>query len=214
MRISNAIRWVVFGVGALTLSPVIGGFFVELARQRGLYDDPEATVNVLLSGIVEIASYWWYPWVAGGTVGLIVGVWLDWFARKRDARQREQRRTLAIKLTSASRTLGIMEQNADQNKLTAMPLVEQYVDQIRSLEFSLIKLGIPAPQVDFEVDPIGFIQRMRSYTSRIAPLIEDGHLSEAKREGHKLSERIRSETKSARITTEDRGSVMLPYTEA
>lgn len=61
----------------LVILPVASEFFIELARSYGLFNDPQAKLRGFLDSITVIASHWLYPWIAGGTVGLCVGVWLD-----------------------------------------------------------------------------------------------------------------------------------------
>lgn len=69
----------------LAILPVTSEFFIELARSYGAYDDPQAKLRNLLDMISGIASHWLYPWIAGGVLGFCIGVWLDWFLKKRES---------------------------------------------------------------------------------------------------------------------------------
>jgi hypothetical protein len=166
-------------------------FFSELLRETGV--DTSKWVAPVMRAMGQAASTPWFQFATVLFMGATVGAWLDWFFRKIDARSNDARLAVAQRLASLGKDLEILEQFFDRNSAPSIAQLERYVDQVRSLEISVSKLGVPVPQISYEADPIGYIERMRTYSSRIAPLIGDGHISEARRVGRELSEKLRKE---------------------
>ncbi|MEQ8746435.1 hypothetical protein [Pyruvatibacter sp.] len=80
--LQRILRWAAAGLLGLMLSPVVSEFFIELARERGVYDNPTETLEggiAMLSGLVN--SQYFISTLAL-VAGLSVGLWLDHFLRR------------------------------------------------------------------------------------------------------------------------------------
>jgi hypothetical protein len=197
MAVRTTARRILGAVFALVCIPVVGDFFVEFARRRGVYDNPEGAVSTAVSFVVGIANYWWYPWLVFGVVCFGAGVWLDWLLRRREGRSRGDQMTLADRLDSLRIDLDIMRDNCDFSAPPGMAAIVNCANKFRAVELSLAKMGLAVPKIDVEIDPIGYMERMRDYASRIGPLVADGHMADARREAHRLTSRIQQETVAA-----------------
>jgi hypothetical protein len=74
-------------LAAAILFPVVGQFFVELARERGLYEQPSARLEAVMeaaASLLQCRAFWW---VAGLTVGFAAGVWIDALLARIDRRR-------------------------------------------------------------------------------------------------------------------------------
>ncbi|MCZ0811102.1 hypothetical protein N5A93_02555 [Roseovarius sp. EGI FJ00037] len=60
-------------VFSIVVTPVAGDFFVELARSRGFYDDPEATMSGVQEFMQIVNNTWWYPYIMGCVIGVGIG---------------------------------------------------------------------------------------------------------------------------------------------
>ncbi|WP_439629865.1 hypothetical protein [Shinella sp.] len=79
----KAFRYASLAFVTLVLSPVLGDFFVELARQRGFYENPEGVIG-------SISKIWgspWYQWFACVVLGLALGLWFDRFLKLAEKRK-------------------------------------------------------------------------------------------------------------------------------
>jgi hypothetical protein len=72
----NTLSWLVLAV----LAAVIGEFAIGLAREHGLYGSPTKRVEAVLSFLQN--QLWFWPIVAA-LAGLVVGMWIDSFVRRR-----------------------------------------------------------------------------------------------------------------------------------
>src|SRR5687767_15119958 len=66
------------------IAPVIGEFFVEWAKQTGAYEDAPGRVNKAVKTLAGLADLPGFKLIAGLIVGLAIGMWLDWFLRRRE----------------------------------------------------------------------------------------------------------------------------------
>lgn len=91
----------------LVIIPVASEFFIELARELGVYDHPSERVASVSSFLAEITAHSWFPWIGGMIFGFALGTWTDWLLRRQERRREEQeaeeRRALANALISAPR---------------------------------------------------------------------------------------------------------------
>jgi hypothetical protein len=72
----NLLVGILAAIAGLTLVPVVGEFFVELARERGFYDHPSERVLRLIGYASDLSHHPLFPWIAGGMVGASVGSWV------------------------------------------------------------------------------------------------------------------------------------------
>ncbi|AWC25343.1 hypothetical protein CO731_05053 [Aminobacter sp. MSH1] len=184
-------RFVLLGITSAFMAMFAEPFFSELLRRVGV--DTSAWVQPAMALMSWATSTPWFQFLTVLFMGATIGAWLDWLLRKVDARSSDVRVVVAQRLASLGKDLETLGQFFDLNSPPSIAQLERYVDQVRSVEISVSKLGVTVPRISYEADPIGYIDRMRAYASRIAPLIADGHIAEAKRIGREISEKIRKE---------------------
>ena len=80
-RVITTIGGVLF---ALFLAPPVGQFVVELFRTWGFYDDPLQKLEAGLAWLWAFVTRPWFVGLAGLSVGLTAGVWLEPYLRYRE----------------------------------------------------------------------------------------------------------------------------------
>lgn len=80
----GAIRRAALWLSLIVIVPVASEFFIELAREQGLYEQPTAKAAAVLGVLQAITGHPVFPWIAGGILGFTIGVWLDTFLRRRE----------------------------------------------------------------------------------------------------------------------------------
>lgn len=68
------------------ISPVVGEWFVKLAEERGLYEEPSSHVERAMTWLASWTQMPGFGWVAGLLVGFAAGVWVDALLRRRERR--------------------------------------------------------------------------------------------------------------------------------
>lgn len=56
---------------------VCGEFFIELAREKGLYKNPSETVDQVVAMFRELLVTPWFAWLGGATAGITAFLWID-----------------------------------------------------------------------------------------------------------------------------------------
>lgn len=81
------IRWLVTFIGGGLLGTiafgVVGEFFVELARERGLYEGPSRRLDAAMTAFSEFVTQTWMLVAAALLCGLAIGLWADTLMRRR-----------------------------------------------------------------------------------------------------------------------------------
>jgi len=90
-KVSNMLRLlrtaVSFVFGAIVvaiLASVVGEFFIELARERGLYDHPSQRASAAMSALHGFVTQTAFLMFASAVGGLTLGLWLDRFLGRRE----------------------------------------------------------------------------------------------------------------------------------
>lgn len=82
--IRRLIRWLLAFVSAAILVPVIGEFFIDFARERGLYEHPGERMEAIMDMIVSLGANPFYRLAAVAIVFFALGFWIDYlFTRRR-----------------------------------------------------------------------------------------------------------------------------------
>jgi len=87
MAIQRILVFVGGGIVTVMVLPVVSDFFVELARQLGAYDDPEATVSGFVTYLISMSQMAWYPYGLGFVLGVPMGFFLQYLAIRFDGRR-------------------------------------------------------------------------------------------------------------------------------
>lgn len=77
MSFRSLLRWLVTAIFILLVAPVVGDFFVELARELGLYNRPADRVQAVVDWAQSIFGEQGFFYTLFALGGLVVGLWLD-----------------------------------------------------------------------------------------------------------------------------------------
>lgn len=82
------IRWfataVMAGLVLAIVFGVVGEFFIELARERGYYDNPSERMDTVMTAISAFVTRTWFLVLTGAVAGFAGGGWLDTVLRRKD----------------------------------------------------------------------------------------------------------------------------------
>ncbi|HEY1747599.1 MAG TPA: hypothetical protein VGG11_12660, partial [Xanthobacteraceae bacterium] len=77
-------------LAALIIILVVGGYFSELAKERGFYEHPSARAEGIVGFLLGLASHPAYLVSASVVLGLALGMWMDTALRGRDLKRRNE----------------------------------------------------------------------------------------------------------------------------
>lgn len=72
----SKITWVFTALFGLCIAPVVGQFFVELAQERGAYNQPWEKLQWGMNSLSSITSSWWFGLALGYLGGSVVALWI------------------------------------------------------------------------------------------------------------------------------------------
>lgn len=198
--IRSVLTWLLVGLFLAIVVAVVGEWFIEVAKAKGLYTDAgnqwDSVMTRAISTGGSIAAFLLSGWVlfpATGLLGLVAGLWLDTFLKVRESaassatpdsgqRLRMVVTDLDLSIEPLRRIKKALERSgggldADDIHRDAMA----FRGSLRSLE----TLGFEVPWIAYEVDPIGFIEISIKFVDRVLPLLARGHIDDAKAESAK-----------------------------
>jgi hypothetical protein len=82
MRRFFQVFWAI--VAAIIVVPVAGGWFSELAKEKGLYEHPSENMEAVMTWLSSFVSQPTYWGLAGLVVGMAVGMWMDAILKRRE----------------------------------------------------------------------------------------------------------------------------------
>ncbi len=185
-------RWIfsgfILGAALMVFNKISGQFLEELLANIGLNG------AAFVAPFLKVVQHTWFKIFAFVFAGFSAGVLAHHYATIYDRSRRLDLKIAGVKLSELERSLAEIETqiwaSPPQFELGAL---ERVVNQCRSLELTLNGFGLDTPQLSYEVDPVGYIERMRRYASRLAPLIEEGHKWHAIEVSRDLSGVLRQE---------------------
>ncbi len=172
----------------MIFNKISGQFLDELLTNLGLNG------AAFVVPFLEVVRHTWFQILASVFAGFSAGVLAHYYATVYDRSRRLDLQLAGVKLSELERSLAEIE-----TQIWARPpqfelgVLERVVNQCRSLELTLNGFGLETPQLSYDVDPLGYIERMRRYASRLAPLIQEGHKWHAIEVSRDLSGALRKE---------------------
>lgn len=177
----KAIQYLIFGLAGAALAMFAEPFFFALFALAGI--DSGQWAKPVLDFMATLSGQRWFQLLTIALVAFAAGAAVVEIMRKSELKSSQALRKLAYDLTEVSRVLESLRTRLDgRRELPRYEEMQRYANMVFALEISLSRLGIPTPKISFEADPIGYLERMRDYLSRIAPLIAMSHLKEARTE--------------------------------
>ena len=100
------------------LAGVVGEFFIELAREKGLYTNPSNKLDAAMSAFSSFVQNQWFLMVATAVGFLTIGMWLDSLLRRQEARQLDSTEKPATQSTDTD-AIGAQAQLKKQERLAS-----------------------------------------------------------------------------------------------
>jgi hypothetical protein len=76
--VRRLIRWILASVSAVILIPVLGEFFIDFARERGLYEHPSERMEAIIDAIASLGANQVYRLIAVAIACFALGFWVDY----------------------------------------------------------------------------------------------------------------------------------------
>lgn len=159
-------------------------FFSQALLLAGI--DTSKWAGPVMMWLSDFTSQEWVRLLGSGVIGATVGTWLHWTLIKLEMSRSDapSQLTTEILVRDIKVLHAILAQlNVSIQTLEDMPPYPkiEYISQMtQALELSLQKRKFQIPNLDFETDPIGFLERYEAYFQRIWPLLATGHIKEAR----------------------------------
>lgn len=131
----------------------------------------------------EFVASEWYRYILIAAISLAIGVGLDWAARRFDGSKKKRLTALAADLRGTVYPLQKVREALEAGDLspgTTPGAIEARAMNYRGALRSAEVAGLTVPWLDYLVDPIGYLDVSIAYVNRVAPLLERGHLKDAK----------------------------------
>jgi hypothetical protein len=159
-RFSAWARW----IGTVIFTSVLIPVAVHFIEQQ-----PQETANVVLKFLFYLGEQAWLRITALILVGLMAGLWLDWFLRRLDDSRADEGKVFGGEMANFGETLVLIK---DPRK---------HSGRIRSYFTSARKFGIWAPDDRvFELPPDDAKAVITEYLSTIGQMLKAGHFKEAR----------------------------------
>ena len=143
-RLRNILTWLLGSVIVVIVVAVIGEFFIEVARDKGLYTDAGARWDRLMNEVVPIVTSPWVLYPLTALAGLVGGMWIDTLMRRQEARDGDPRGN-ALALAGIENPSAWLEQlaDADESQMWQRIISDEYLPQANA------HLDAPEPYVEF-----------------------------------------------------------------
>lgn len=194
---ANGIKWLVLVLAGAVLSALVQPHIEMLLDRAGWYESPGGMAMNWLESIVGSGAF---PWVAGGALGVAVGVWVDYLARRFDRnRQIERDEIAAIAEDMYERSIKIMRSKWTMSE-TSFAALTTHVDAVFAV---LRKRGFVVPWVELADERDFYLKGVVAYFLTLGPMLRLGLISEAKVAARRVAEDIVS-TKVDKLTEDQK----------
>ena len=172
------VKWlkaIVSGVWVVLLVPLLAAVFEKWLEQN-FFSDPNAVATTVFNNLVVLGQERLFHFALVFVTGIVIGVSLDWLARKSDENKASELRNLGSNFRRLSDSIKI--QTAARS---------EWPDNIRDLKPAIVsafisaeKFGLWVPgERAYQLPDASFLCE---YLRFIGRLLEDGHFDEANRE--------------------------------
>jgi hypothetical protein len=171
---SKWLKPLVFGIWGLLLIPLIAPP-LEKWLAENFFSDPNAAVTTVSNHLVAVGQQRWFKFALAFLTGIVVGVSLEWLARKSDQKKASALRSLGSKFCSLSDSIKTRTASPGwpDNASDLRPAIMSAFISARKLE-----LWVPGERV-YELPDASFLCE---YFRCVGRLLEDGHFDDANRE--------------------------------
>ena len=173
---SKRLRPILIGVWGLLLTPLIATM-LEKRLEENFFSDPNAIATTIFNNLIVPSQQLWFQFALVFFSGIIIGISLDWVARKSDENKASELRSLGSKFRSLS----------DIIKIRTTETPSEWPNNVRDLRPDIASAFISAKKFDlwvpgeraYQLSDASFLSE---YLRFIGRLLEDGHFDEANRE--------------------------------
>jgi hypothetical protein len=170
---SRSLKPILSGIWGLLLIPPIATI-LEKRLEEKFFSDPNAVATTVFSNLVALGHQLWFQFVLVFFTGIVLGISLDWLARKSDQNKASELRSLGSKFRTLSDNIKMTASSEWPNN------VRDLKPEIMSALISAKKFGLWAP--DERVYQFPDASFLCEYFKFVGKLLEDRHFDEAKRE--------------------------------
>jgi hypothetical protein len=161
-----------FGIWGLLLIPLIATA-LEKWLEENFFSDPNAVATTVFNNLLALGQLRWFEFALVFLTGIVIGVSLEWLARKSDEKKASELRTLGSKFRSLSDSIKTRAASSGWPNSDLRPTIMSAFISARKFD-----LWVPSERV-YQLPDASFLCE---YFRCVGRLLEDGHFDEANRE--------------------------------
>ena len=161
-----------FGIWGLLLIPLIATT-LEKWLEENFFSDPNAVATTVFDNILALGQLRWFKFALVFLTGIVIGVSLEWLARKSDEKKASELRSLGSKFRSLSDSIKTRAASSGWPNSDLRPTIMSAFISARKFD-----LWVPSERV-YQLPDASFLCE---YFRCVGRLLEDGHFDEANRE--------------------------------
>jgi hypothetical protein len=161
-----------FGIWGLLLIPLIATA-LEKWLEENFFSDPNAVATTVFNNLLALGQLRWFEFALVFLTGIVIGVSLEWLARKSDEKKASELRSLGSKFRSLSDSIKTRAASSGWPNSDLRPTIMSAFISARKFD-----LWVPSERV-YQLPDASFLCE---YFRCVGRLLEDGHFDEANRE--------------------------------
>jgi hypothetical protein len=161
-----------FGIWGLLLIPLIATT-LEKWLEENFFSDPNAVATTVFDNLLALGQLRWLKFALVFLTGIVIGVSLEWLARKSDEKKASELRSLGSKFRSLSDSIKTRTASSGWPNSDLRPTIMSAFISAKKFD-----LWVPSERV-YQLPDASFLCE---YFRCVGRLLEDGHFDEANRE--------------------------------
>jgi hypothetical protein len=161
-----------FGIWGLLLIPLIA-ITLEKWLEENFFSDPNAVATTVFDNLLALGQLRWFKFALVFLTGIVIGVSLEWLARKSDEKKASELRSLGSKFRSLSDSIKTRTASSGWPNSDLRPTIMSAFISAKKFD-----LWVPSERV-YQLPDASFLCE---YFRCVGRLLEDGHFDEANRE--------------------------------
>src|SRR5450755_2081044 len=178
---SKWLKQFLFGIWGLLLIPLITPILGKWLEENVFSDPngmamagfPNAMATTVFSNLLAMSQQRWFKFALVFLTGIVIGVSLEWLARKSDEKKASELRSLGSKFRSLSDSIKTQNASSGWPNSDLRPTIMSAFISARKFD-----LWVPSERV-YQLPDASFLCE---YFRCVGRLLEDGHFDEANRE--------------------------------
>jgi hypothetical protein len=161
-----------FGIWGLLLIPLIATT-LEKWLEENFFSDHNAVATTVFNNLLALGQLRWFKFALVFLTGIVIGVSLEWLARKSDEKKASELRSLGSKFRSLSDSIKTRTASSGWPNSDLTPTIMSAFISAKKFD-----LWVPSERV-YQLPDASFLCE---YFRCVGRLLEDGHFDEANRE--------------------------------